>query len=130
MQRDYLDVPGLNYLKGFLSQEEQAQTLQAIDARPWLNDLRRRVQHYGYKYDYRAKEVDPSMYVGPLPRFALEVAQHLLARGLIEEMPDQLIVNEYQPGQGISAHVDCLPCFKNVIVTVSLGSVYEMDFIR
>ena len=32
--------------------------------------------------------------------------------------------------QGISAHVDCLPCFKNTIVTVSLGSVYEMDFIN
>ena len=44
-------------------------------------------------------------------------------------MPDQLIVNEYQPGQGISAHIDCEPCFKNTIVTVSLGSVYEMDFI-
>lgn len=44
-------------------------------------------------------------------------------------MPDQLIVNEYQPGHGISAHIDCEPCFKNTIVTVSLGSVYEMDFI-
>jgi len=38
-------------------------------------------------------------------------------------------VNEYERGQGITAHVDCEPCFKNTIVTVSLGWVYEMDFI-
>ncbi|MBY0227905.1 MAG: alpha-ketoglutarate-dependent dioxygenase AlkB, partial [Gemmataceae bacterium] len=42
----------------------------------------------------------------------------------------QLIINEYLPGQGISAHVDCEPCFKDTIVTVSLGWTYEMDFIR
>src|SRR5207302_3430864 len=91
---------------------------------------RRRVQHYGYHYDYKAREVNPSMYVGPLPDFAVALGRLLRERGLIEEMPDQLIVNEYEPGQGISAHVDCLPCFKNTIVTVSLGSVYEMDFLH
>ncbi|MGH8467976.1 MAG: alpha-ketoglutarate-dependent dioxygenase AlkB [Gammaproteobacteria bacterium] len=47
----------------------------------------------------------------------------------LNEFPEQLIVNEYQAGQGISAHVDCEPCFKDTIVTVSLGSTYEMDFI-
>ena len=85
--------------------------------------------HYGYKYDYKARTVNHSMYVVPLPPFAVEVAQRLMSYGLINEIPDQLIVNEYQSGQGISAHVDCEPCFKNTIVTVSLGSTYEMDFI-
>jgi len=50
-------------------------------------------------------------------------------KGLVEEMPDQLIVNKYESGQGITAHIDCEPCFKNTIVTVSLGWAYEMDFI-
>jgi alkylated DNA repair dioxygenase AlkB len=95
-----------------------------------MDDLKRRVQHYGYKYDYRSRSVDLSMYVGPLPEFAVEAAKLLLANELVDELPDQLIVNEYLPGQGISAHVDCEPCFKNTIVTISLGSVYEMDFIE
>ena len=30
---------------------------------------------------------------------------------------------------GISAHIDCEPCFEDTIVTVSLGSAYDMDFI-
>jgi len=127
--RDYLDVPGLTYCRQFLAPEEQCQVLAKVDAGPWRNDLKRLVQHYGYKYDYKARSVDLSMYVGPLPPFALDVAQRLLDQELVEEMPDQLIVNEYEPGQGITAHIDCEPCFKNTIVTVSLGWAYEMDFI-
>src|SRR4051812_40991372 len=118
--RDYLGVPGLVYFRKFLSDEDQGRILAEVDARPWLNDLKRRVQHYGYKYDYTAREVNLSMFVGPLPEFAVEVSRCLRACGLTDELPDQLIVNEYEPGQGISAHVDCLPCFKNTIVTVSL----------
>lgn len=41
---------------------------------------------------------------------------------------DQVIVNEYQPGQGISAHVDCVPCFGPVVAAISLGSACVMDF--
>ena len=126
---DYLDVPGLVYLKRLLPPEEQTRVLAEVDARPWRDDLKRRVQHYGYRYDYTARAVDHSMYVGPLPGFSLDVAEALRSRGLIDATLDQLIVNEYQPGQGINAHVDCEPCFKDTIVTVSLGSAYEMDFI-
>jgi alkylated DNA repair dioxygenase AlkB len=129
VRRNYLDVPGLTYRREFLPPEERRQVLAEVDARPWRSDLKRRVQHYGYKYDYKARSVDHSMYVGPLPPFALEVAQRLLDQGLVDEVPDQLIVNEYEPGQGITAHIDCQPCFKNTIVTVSLGWAYPMDFI-
>lgn len=126
---NHLGVSGLTYCRAFLAPEDQTRILAEVDGRPWLTDLKRRVQHYGYKYDYRARKIDPSMYVGPLPPFALEVAQQLIHQELIDEVPDQLIVNEYEPGQGITAHIDCAPCFKNTIVTVSLGSAYEMDFL-
>ncbi|MGB2925356.1 MAG: alpha-ketoglutarate-dependent dioxygenase AlkB [Limnothrix sp.] len=128
-KRDYLGIPGLVYVQGLLTNSEQVNILAEIDKMPWQNDLKRRVQHYGYKYDYKARSINKSMYVGALPPFAVEVAQKLQAQNLVTELPDQLIVNEYQPGQGITSHVDCTSCFKNKIVTVSLGSVYEMDFI-
>jgi len=129
-QSDCEGIEGLTYFPGLLPTGMQAQTLSAIDANPWQDDLKRRVQHYGYKYDYKARRIDPSMFVGPLPGFAVEVANQLLAYQLMPEMPDQLIVNEYRPGQGIAAHVDCVPCFKDTIATVSLGSACEMDFIE
>jgi alkylated DNA repair dioxygenase AlkB len=70
------------------------------------------------------------MFVGTLPTFASEVAQRLIDLNLLIEMPDQMIVNEYLPGQGISAHVDCEPCFTSTIATVSLGSQCEMEFVN
>ncbi len=128
-QCNFLGIPGLIYEPRLLSVEHQGQVLGQIDEMAWQDDLKRRVQHYGYKYDYKARSVDESMFVGPLPQFAIKVTEELQTQGLIVDFPDQVIVNEYVPGQGISAHVDCEPCFENTIVTVSLGSAYEMDFI-
>ena len=44
-------------------------------------------------------------------------------------LPDQLIVNEYTPGQGIAAHIDSA-LFASPIVSVSLGACCVMDFCR
>jgi len=99
-----------------------------VDAQPWLHDLERRVQHYGFRYDYRSRSVDLAMRLGELPAWAAEVAGLLLERGLAFRMPDQVIVNEYEQGQGISNHIDCEPCFDGNIVSVSLGSVCVMNF--
>lgn len=123
-------IDGLEYTPDILSIKEQEDTLIEIDNRPWLDDLKRRVQHYGYKYDYTSRKIDESMYVGELPDFSVEIAQKMLDLNILEQMPDQLIVNEYLPGQGISAHIDCIPCFSRQIVTVSLGWAYEMEFIH
>jgi alkylated DNA repair dioxygenase AlkB len=44
------------------------------------------------------------------------------------DLADQLIVTEYQPGQGIFSHVD-VPMFADTIVTISLGSTCVMEFV-
>ncbi len=122
-------VAGLRYVAEFIGPADEVALLGEIDARPWLADLKRRVQHYGYKYDYKARAISRSMFVGSLPPFAIELGTRLIDAQVLAEMPDQLIVNEYEPGQGISPHVDCEPCFKERIVTVSLGSQCEMEFL-
>ncbi|MFP4386926.1 MAG: alpha-ketoglutarate-dependent dioxygenase AlkB [Alphaproteobacteria bacterium] len=118
------DIPRLTYIPDFITGDEESSLIAAIDAQPWLNDLKRRVQHYGYKYDYKARAVTNDAYLGPLPDWIKPVAQKLSFN------PDQAIVNEYQPGQGISAHVDCVPCFDNEIASLSLGSGATMQFIK
>lgn len=123
-----MHVPGLIYAPDFLTPDEELTLLTAIDAAPWRDDLKRRVQHYGYCYDYKSRTVDRSMYLGELPAWASVLDARLLERGLTDRASDQVIVNEYEPGQGISAHVDCLPCFDGTIVTISLGSACVMDF--
>jgi alkylated DNA repair dioxygenase AlkB len=123
-------ILGMTYVPDFLSPSEQEVVLREVDQQPWRNDLKRRVQHYGYRYDYKARRVDPSMYLGQLPAFATPIANRLAERSLFQRLPDQLIVNEYLPGQGITAHVDCEPCFAEAVAMISLGWAYEMDFIH
>lgn len=122
------EVPDLLYSPEFISREEEAELLRNIDREPWLSDLRRRVQHYGYKYDYRSRSIDDSMRMGPLPAWLLPIRERLVERGLFCTQPDQVIVNEYEPGQGIRDHVDCEPCFGPTIVSLSLASACVMNF--
>ncbi|MBD2501107.1 alpha-ketoglutarate-dependent dioxygenase AlkB [Anabaena azotica] len=121
---------GLTYLPNYISQQEHDYLISVIDQQPWLSDLKRRVQHYGYRYNYTKRSVDLSMYIGELPDWGQKLGQRLLNDKWFTNIPDQLIVNEYQPGQGISAHIDCVPCFGSTITSLSLGSSCVMDFIN
>jgi alkylated DNA repair dioxygenase AlkB len=122
--------PGLLYVEGYVVSSEQDRLLEAIDEQPWITELRRRVQHYGYRYDYKARAVDRGMYLGPLPHWAQPLIERLVGEGYMPERPDQLIVNEYLPGQGIAPHVDCIPCFGPVVASLSLGSPCVMVLSR
>lgn len=123
-------VEGLVYHADFLSPEAERELLRRIDEQDWSAELKRRVQHYGYRYDYKARRVDSSMHLGPLPPWLAELAGRLAVEGIVAGTPDQVIVNEYLPGQGISAHVDCEPCFDDGIVSITLGSGCVMNFTR
>jgi len=122
------DINGLQYITDYCDASRESELLNIIDAQPWLDDLKRRVQHYGYKYDYKVRAIDHSMYLGPLPDWAARLANELHSRDLFPRIPDQLIINEYEPGQGISPHVDCEPCFDDTIASITLGSGCTMDF--
>ena len=123
-------VPGLQFLAGFLTPEQQAYCVKRVDAAvdQWRNDLSRRVQHYGWRYDYQARAITPDMYLGALPDWLARLAQKLYDEtGLFDRPPEQVIVNEYLPGQGIAMHIDH-PGFGPTVCTISLLDDWEMDF--
>ena len=130
LQRDVGGVMGLGYLPGYLTVAEEEELLAIVNRSPWSDTLKRRVQHYGWRYDYKARRIDDNLHLGPLPAWADALAMRLVDDGLVPDKPDQVIVNEYLPGQGISAHIDCPPCFADGIVSLSLGWPYEMEFSR
>lgn len=121
-------IPGLIYMQEYTSPQQEAEMIRAIDAQPWITELKRRVQHYGYRYDYKARSVAPESRLGPLPEWLSPYCDHLCADGFFPQLPDQVIVNEYQPGQGIAPHIDCVPCFTDTIASLSLGSSCVMEF--
>jgi len=116
------EVPGLRIAEGFLPPREQIDLLSAIDAQPWDHSLRRRTQHYGWRYAYGPG--DAGEFLGPLPGWLERVARRI-APGF-----DQCIVNEYEPGQGIAAHADNPRLFGPRVAGLSLGSATTMEFRR
>jgi len=68
------------------------------------------------------------MYLGPLPSWAHDLATKLYKMKIVPFVADQVIVNEYVENQGISKHVDCVPCFEDNITTISLKESWEMVF--
>ena len=126
-----IGIRGLTLVPEFITDSEETAIIQEIDASEWSNELQRRVQHYGWRYDYQFGQIDPSMRLGPLPAWAGEIAGRLVEAGYFRHgPPDQVIVNEYLANQGISAHIDSPRSFTGVVATISLLESWEMVFRR
>lgn len=123
-------IPGLQTVADYLDEAGEAPLIAVIDRQPWLTALRRRVQHYGFKYDYKGRKVTREMFLGPLPEWLAPLSKDLKERCLMPRIADQVIVNEYEPGQGIAPHVDCVSCFADTIASLTLGSSCLMEFTR
>jgi len=121
-------VPDLIFVENYISDAEHNNLIHEIDKNTWSDELKRRVQHYGYKYNYKARSISLSMKVQDLPYWAVELGNRLTNDGYFSANPDQLIINEYLPGQGITDHVDCEPCFEDTVISISLGSYATMNF--
>ena len=108
------------------TEAEAQRILLRIAQAPWLTDLSRRVQHYGFRYDYRGRSAGRHAPAPPFPRWA-EVVASRLAPYFGGRLPEQCIVNEYRPGQGIGMHADHAS-FGPVVVSLSLGDDWTMNF--
>jgi alkylated DNA repair dioxygenase AlkB len=119
--------PGLIIVRDWVSAAECDALLTSVDSMPWMHDLSRRVQHYGWKYDYTLRDLGPDQYLGPIPGFFDEVIGKLALMPEFGAAAEQIIVNEYEPGQGIAAHID-RRSFGDVVASLSLGSEWPMEF--
>ena len=86
-------IPGLIYCPNFVSKEEEIALLTAIDAGEWDTTLKRRVQHFGLRYDYNAKSVVRSVPIEPLPSFCTQTVSRMEELNVFPSSPDQCIIN-------------------------------------
>ncbi len=119
---------GLEYIPDFITEEEEEYLLRKIDQEgEWDEDMTRRVQHYGWRYNYKARTIDASMQLGELPPWADKLAKKLRSEDLVKHTPDQVIVNEYMGEQSIAWHTDSED-FEDGIATISLLESWSMLF--
>jgi alkylated DNA repair dioxygenase AlkB len=124
-------LEGLLLMNDVISREMEIGLISNIDQETWSSigpENSRRVQQYGFTYVHKALGLSEEP-ARPLPDY-LSPAITALATHLKEFVPNQLIVNEYVPGQGIGFHVDETSVFGDTIAILSLGSGIAMRFKR
>lgn len=120
-----MEAKGLTYIEDFLSEEEATELINIIDANTWDNTLKRRTQHYGYRYNYNHINKDQSAPVEEIPKELISLFGKLRSHNLASDIDIkklQVIINEYEAGQGIGAHIDDPKRFGDWIISVSLNS--------
>ena len=90
---------GARLVPDIVTEAEERRILLRISQAPWLTDLSRRVQHYGFRYDYRNRSSGRSAPAPAFPRWAEAIADRLLPlTTCFADMPVTVIVLEPAPG--------------------------------
>ncbi|KAI4304527.1 hypothetical protein MLD38_040023 [Melastoma candidum] len=140
-------INGLWLCRHFLSPSQQLDLLSAIDAEGWFSTAsHNQAMRFGNLPDWAVQlsdSIKEAVVLGNRIYGSEHCAENILSastspsispifpRELLnrELLFDQLIVNSYQPGEGICAHVDLLR-FEDGIAIVSLESPCVMHFSR
>ena len=115
-------IDGLKIINNFITEEEEKYLLDNINKSKWDTRLCRRTQHYGYEYDYKRYDCSKT---DKIPEWCDFMINRIKKE--FNNIPDQIIINEYVPGQGISPHTDA-KIFGEYIFSLSLGSDINMNF--
>lgn len=132
--KNAFDIPGLWYIPHYLSND----TIKSIEKKinkikfePITNSPNSRlVAHFGYRYSYDRSGVQP---VDPIPidlsnLVSMNDINNIIGEKIISKEFDQLIINEYKPGQQISFHTDHTKQFGPIIACITIGESVPIKF--
>jgi alkylated DNA repair dioxygenase AlkB len=120
---DIPDISGLIYRPDYITESEEMRLVAAIDREAWDTTWERRRQLYGASY---GSDPQPDL-ERPIPIWGHALIERFQHERISERPFDQLLVNEYLPGQGIAFHRDYEP-FDRTVLSLSLLSMCVMEF--
>jgi alkylated DNA repair dioxygenase AlkB len=116
-------IPGLSLRTGYITPVHELKLAEQIDEQPWDETWERRRQLYGLAYGKSASEPRE------IPTWGQELIERMFHERVCERPFDQMLVNEYVPGQGIALHRDYEP-YDRTVASLSLLAPCLMDFRR
>lgn len=121
------ELPGVFYQDEFITPSAEAALLHGLHSHPhaWKQLNNRSLQNWGGLPHIKG------MLATPLPAFLQPLQAQLVASEIFPagEAPNHVLANRYEPGQGISPHVDG-PAYKPCAAIVSLQAPIVMDFYK
>jgi alkylated DNA repair protein alkB family protein 8 len=121
-------VPGLLLYPDFISTSMEEELIHEIDSQTWVVDYDRRLQYYGYRNELDTP-YDLIRFPVPMPPLISRLSETLVEQKIVSILPDQVIINEYAPGEGLRPHKD-RNYFENQICGINLGSGCIMRYIK
>lgn len=128
-------ITGLWYIKKYLSYEELNMIKKKLNNEIILEPITalsnsRRVAHYGKYYSCDRTGLKDAQ---PIPDFMNELVNssrinNLVGFDLIDKLFEQVIINEYKPGQQISYHTDHTKLYGPVIACITVGQSVPIKF--
>jgi alkylated DNA repair dioxygenase AlkB len=132
-------IKGLYYIENYLTNNEQTKILKFLnDSKKWKSvgngNSSRKVIQYGHSYAYdrsgitKIEEIPKQLLdIVDLDRINIDIGLNMFDS---TQNMEQLIINEYVPGQGIFKHIDRTEYFGPIIICVSVGNQIDIEFSR
>jgi alkylated DNA repair dioxygenase AlkB len=116
-------IPGLVYIPDVIDVATERQIVAAIEQGRWDTTWERRRQLFGQTYGRKQTKARA------LPEWGRLLAEKVAGTVGCSQPFDQMLVNEYLPGQGIALYRDYAP-FDRTVASISLLSPCIMDLRR
>lgn len=81
-------IPGLKITHNFIDENYENELIKHILNEKFDTSLKRRTQHYGYRYDYSAENL--SEHLGPFPQWLSDLNNYLHKNAKLKRLPDQV----------------------------------------
>lgn len=136
-------IKGLFYFPDVLTKDQENEWISYFEHQCWYpvgtGKRSRMLQHYGssYRHHELRNETKTQRDIGPVIPMSdtfhplIEVVKEAMKSVEIEEHDkisfQQLVVNRFEPGQGIGDHIDDVKCYGPVIAILSLNSGIMME---
>jgi alkylated DNA repair dioxygenase AlkB len=122
LKPESIHVPGFSIQNEYITETEERELVSHVDAGEWNTDWRRRVQRYGTGYGPSSQDPD----FRDFPEWLKPLAAKVGGAAGFPRFPENCVINEYLPGQGIAPHKD-YSNFGPTVGCVSLGSDTMLD---
>lgn len=132
---NYAKISGLWYIRNYLSQDEitmlHDKIANEIIFTPISSSKNSRcVAHYGYYYSYDKTGLKTAP---AIPEYLAKLVtsariNDVIDNEIINQEFDQVIINEYKPGQQIAYHTDHTKLFGSVVACLTIGQAVSINF--